>query len=492
MKKQEHISEERFDKFVISADLLDKKEREFIENHIEHCQLCRDYYIKIQDFYRELEQRLRTPPGEKDRELAHAVLRKRSRGLLPSKSLEEKRFESLVKTYTDVAVASRRSLLPQRLFYFVQAHPVASTAVMFAMAAILSFTFLFYQKSGDVNPAYALVENYQLKVYNQDGELLWSKPALGIPDLSSIIWKRAGTGSKRFLMVDDIDGNGFNEVLLLRSVGYEITSDTLVCFNYDGALRWKGELPAPVVYGNKEQTRFVNWEMRDFISMRKSKNHNKQLFVITTSRLNPSTLFELNPLDGTLLQTYWHNGHINHLLPFDVNSDGNMDLLIGGINNPYENAFISVLDPHQISGYGPTTQEDIPRNVRKAQEKFYILFPKSSVSQTWNTVRYNSTALIEITSGTTLSVHVNELPGRVDSDSGGVIYVIDDSMRVVNVTHNAPFRAIHRRLVDEGILNDTLDADYWNNLKNSVRYWDGEQFVNEPVMNRWYGERMPS
>jgi len=492
MEKQEHISELKIDKFVVNPDLLEENERIDIEKHLSECALCRDYYTRMKNFYSVLEHKLEGSPGEKDRELAVALLRKKGSKLLPSKALEKKGVDSLIGTYTDIARVSRRGSLPQRLYFFVQSRPVVSGAAMFALVAILSITFLFYQESGDSNPAYALVQNYQLRVYNQNSEFLWTKPALGMPDLSSATWESSRDNDWRYLMVEDIDGNGINEVLLLYAADQKITHDTLACYNYDGSLRWKGELPEPVQYGDKEQTRFVHWELRDFLVIQKNKDQRKQLFVIAASRLNPSVLFELDPLTGTLLQTYWNNGHINHLHTFDVESDGNIEIVIGGINNPYENAFVSVLDPLNISGYGPTGKEDIPHSVSKAQLKFYILFPKSSLSEALNTVRFNSTSIIEITPGPSLMVHVDELPGRNPDEQGGVIYILDDSMRVTSVTHNAPFRSIHRRLVDEGILNDTLNADYWNNLKRSVRYWDGEEFVNEWVRNRLYGERVPS
>lgn len=492
MEKQEHITELKIDKFVVNPDLLEENERIDIEKHLSECALCRDYYTRVKNFYIVLEHKLETSPGEKDRELAVTLLRKKGAKLLPSKALEKTGVESLIGTYTDIARVSRRGSLPQRLYFFAQSRPVVSGVAMFVLAAILSIAFLFYQESGDSNPAYAIVQNYQLRVYNQDSELLWTKPALGMPDLSSTTWKGSRDHARRYLMVEDIDGNGTNEVLLLYSADQKMTHDTLACYNYDGSLRWKGELPEPVQYGDSEQTRFIHWELRDFLVIQKNENRKKQLFVIAASRLNPSVLFELDPLTGTLIQTYWNNGHINHLLAFDVDGDGNTEIVIGGINNPFENAFISVLDPLTISGYGPTSIENIPHSVSKAREKFYILFPKSNVSEVWNTVRYNSTSIIEITPGPSLMVHVDELPGRNPDEQGGIVYILDDSMRVTSVTHNAPFRATHRRLVDEGILNDTLNADYWDNLKRSMRYWDGEKFVNEWVRNSVDGERVPT
>ncbi len=492
MEKQEHISELKIDKFAVNPDLLDENDRIDIEKHLSECAFCRDYYTRLKNFYSGLEHKLENSPGEKDRELAVTLLRKKGSKLLPSKALEKTEVESLIGTYTDIARVSRRESLPQRLYFFAQSRPVVSGVAMFALIAILSITFLFYQESGDSNPAFALVQNYQLRVYNQDAELLWTKPALGMPDLSSTTWKGSRDHARRYLMVEDIDGNGVKEVLLVYSADRKSANDTLACYNYDGSLRWQGELPEPVQYGDREQTRFIHWDVRDFLIIQKNKDQRKQLFVIAGSRLNPSILFELDPLTGTLLQTYWNNGHINHLHTFDVEGDGNTEIVIGGINNPHENAFIAILDPLNISGYGPTGKEDIPQSVSKAQPKFYILFPKSSVSESWNTVRYNSTGLIEITPGPALMVHVNELPGRDFDEQGGIIYILDDSMRVTSVTHNAPFRLTHRRLVDEGILNDTLNADYWDNLKRSMRYWDGEKFVNEWVRNSVDGERVPT
>jgi len=492
MHKQDHITEEKLDKFAAMPDLLDENERFSIKKHISDCTLCKEYFERISSFYNELERRSGEPATDKDRELAYAVLKNKRSKLLQSGALEEKKFGSLIETYTGIATVSRRTSLPQRIVRFVQTRPVASAAVMFAVIAFFTVPFLYVQKTGDTNPAFARVENYQLRVYNRDAELLWTKTALGIPDLSSAPWKMSREDSRRYLMVEDIDGSGVKEVLLLYPSDERFDNDTLACYNFDGSLRWKGELPEPIVFGEKDQTRFINWDVRDFISLRKNQNHRKQLFVIARSRSYPGILFELDTKNGTILQTYWNTGHINIVMAFDVHSDGNTDIILGGINNPFERAFVAVLDPLNINGYGPTQAEDIPRGIQKAIEMFYILFPKTSISKSLGTVSFNSVGSIFITSGPAISVHIQDIPSSVDGTSAPVIFNFDDTMKIQSVTHAAPFRALHRRLVDEGILDETLDDEYWENLKNSVLYWDGERFVNEPVMNRIYVERFPS
>jgi acetyl-CoA carboxylase beta subunit len=69
-----------------------------------------------------------------------------------------------------------------------------------------------------------------------------------------------------------------------------------------------------------------------------------------------------------------------------------------------------------------------------------------------------------------------------------LMYYFDSSMRCARVDAHDEFVKFHKRLEAESKLKRVLDAQYFEELRRGVEYWDGEKFVNEPVMNKRYAE----
>lgn len=480
-----HITEEHLERFLRAPEKLTQEEHGAINTHLTRCRLCEEHLQALQGFYADLEERLQEGPTERDGALAETLLLRKAIRLLPSPGLLKKQMGSLLEKVW-VAVEPYPPPLPRRILRYIVAHPVRTAGVTTLAALALMAAFLILPPANDVNPAYAKIENYTLSVYNKTGEVLWTKSALGMPDISSEnLWENR----RRFILVDNIDGHGANEVLLTGVSNSALAQDTLYCFNSDGTLRWKHGLGSIIAFGEMDFIPHSRWYFYDFFVLANQATGKSRLFVLAhITPYFPSKLLELDPASGLERQSYWHPGHLEEVLTHDIDLDGRNEIILGGINNIYKRACIAVLHPANIGGYGPVRPKSAPENLPKGQEEYYLLFPLTQLGQTSGDVPYNVVGELELNRDGSITVLTEEAPNT--DIPGGILYTIVPGMKVVAATGSDPFLKSHQRLVAEGKLQEKLGPEYWEELKNSVRYWDGERFVYEATGNAWYfGER---
>jgi hypothetical protein len=489
MDKKEHITARTLDYFVAAPEALSAEERENIQAHISTCKLCSDHLNAVKSFYRELEERLAQPPTPRDEELAEKLLQPQKPRLLPS--------DALIRTYAEI-FPERKSSLIRRVIGYVQLHPFRSTGFATALAAALVLAFFALQPKRETNPAYHKVLHQVLYVYNKYGEVLWAKSARGLQDDSSKYNPLVDeVGSPSFVRVFDIDGDGRNELLVTlepaRAAGllkpYDFAPDTLYCFNSDGSLRWKHGMSGGMRFGAVDFSKNPHWHIYKFLPVRRSSRERVQLFVFANILPSwASKLFELDPQTGKELQSYWHAGDMRSAVEADVDGDGTKELVVGGVNNHLRGAAIAVFDPRSVQGAGPTIPEMVPTEAGKGTEKYYLLLPRSSLGIALGTrTPYNSVKEIRVSTEGRVVIQTDE---TTDADyNAGLVYGFGDNMRINYVVANDPFEVNFEKARKQGLIKDELNAAYYENLRKSVRYWDGERFVNEPTMNRYYLSR---
>jgi len=496
----EHITEHKLEQYVLSQEEIGGEETTRIESHLMECSLCRQIVEKLQAFYTELETRLESGPTELHRELAERLLA-RKKEALPAKILElPARREKALEVYAEVIEPYRRPIM-QRFVRYVQLHPVRFASSFSLAAAALALTFFAVQPKKETNPAYHKVLHQVLYVYNKYGEVLWTKSARGLQDDSSKYDPLVDTDDRSsFVRVFDIDGDGRNEVLVTlepaRAAGllkpYDFTPDTLYCFNSDGSLRWKHGMSGGMRFGAVDFSKNPNWHIWRVLPVRRSSRERVQLFVLANILPSwASKLFELDPQTGKELQSYWHAGDMRSAVEADVDGDGTKELVVGGMNNHLRGAAIAVFDPRSVQGAGPTIPEVFPTDAGKGTEKYYLLLPRSSLGIALGTrTPYNSVTQIQVTTEGRVVIQTNET-NRADYDAG-LVYGFGDNMRINYVVANDPFEVNFEKARKQGLISEELNSAYYDKLRKSVQYWDGEKFVHEPTINKLYSRKVLS
>jgi len=334
----------------------------------------------------------------------------------------------------------------------------------------------------DRNPVIAEPRDGFLVVSNKHGDELWKKyiGAGFSPDPGGNLAHR-----DRLVKVQDVDGNGINEVLCIFgwTGSYFPFNNVLVCYNTDGTERWKYELHRSMTFGGLPYTddyRFYHMEAGDFAH----SGHIEVMAVARHDPWSPNVLLRVNADSGKVLGEFWQSGELREFDARDLDHDGVDELIFGGQNNRLQHACLAVFDPRAIAGSSPGPAGYYPPGIPAGTEKYYILFPASDLKQFASDVTNEVVGLRTTPDGMT-EVIVNE---PVQRSSGTLYYYFDSTMHCTSVRTSDSFTASHGQLEREGKLSTRLDDRYFEALRKAVEYWNGDTFVKEATVNRHYLE----
>ena len=498
----EHPSDKTIEMLFLAPGTLGPEEVRGLEDHFALCALCREHRERLRAFYRDLTEDSTEIPTDRDRKFAVTILssessaREKRLRQLPDRFLSpEKGAGELLEVYAETIEPYRRSGFG-RIVHSARMHParVVAGSSMAALLVVLAILFL-RPVSVDKNPAFAKITDYRLYVYNKEADLLWTKPAIGFPDITHDKIPGLGVSEKRMLALWDIDGDGTNEVLL-SGPGERgpYPRDSLFCFNGNGELRWQAGVGSMISFGTQNPTSVGI--IFDFTALRKSPSAKVQLFVLAHDVvLSPTKLYELDPMTGKELHSYYNRGQSQSLYHMDLDGDGNEELLLGGVNDGYNRGFLAVLDPSEIDGYAPAPAQDLPRSGRKANEKYYILFPRTTIADQYGLTAYDNLSEMMVSGQGKLQALVSE-PTRTEISNGtGAIqelYTLSPSMAIEDVSAGDGLLRMYTWLLKTGKIRGPKLQEYLDALKDSVMYWDGENFAHGATENRHYRPSNPT
>jgi hypothetical protein len=479
----DHIDISRLESILLAPGSLGVEELARIRLHLESCALCRDNLELLQRMHQKLGMELNVPPSEADRQAAGRIL---PRGL--ARRTPEER---IIEAYAE-AVEPYKRPLAKRFIRFVNTHPYQSGGAFVAVLAAIVVALSFTVPTKDQNPTYAEIKNYVLYAYNKEAEVIWKKGVPGLPDWRSTTpFDPERSYPKRFLSVEDLDGDGFNEILLVgSSLQDEFTSDTLYCFNKSGDLRWQAGVGPMISLGQSGSARHNRPKIVNFLVMRKSPEARPQIFVLTNEEIySPTKLLEVNAKDGRIMQSYFNRGGCSILLQKDVDLDGKEELLLCGVNDGFNRACLAVLDPSRIGGCSPLPPSEMPPEGTGGQEMYYILFPRWQILPGGRQRIYNYVQrLIDLQeSGVDVGVTEYLADPRTGEDAvSSVYFALGRTWSVERIMADDNVIEVGQLLYKQGKIKAPVTSATFASLKDSVLYWNGSKFVNTPTMNGNY------
>jgi hypothetical protein len=462
-----HPDEKTLELYVLDAMEV-RDQRGEIEKHLRECAGCKALHQEISDYYAEV------------RALQHEAARANTEALtLRDWIVHARRFEDRTP------MRPSRQSLALRAVVFAVRHPVVTSLSFLALLA--AALLVSYPRKGptDLNPSYARAKDEFLIAYNKAGQELWRRHFGFGYNYNERDANGPGTPPLNHLLSTiDVDGDGKNEVITLcwGSLTGSMPK-TIYCFDPEGNERWKYEIHRTIKFGTQlfsDDFHFSQMIVGDF-------DHDGAVEIVAVAHHSPDfpcVVVRLDARSGKLLSEYWHPGYLRALGNKDIDGDGIEEIFLGGVNNAYEMGALVVFDPRSMSGHAPATARYIAQGVPKGSEKYYILFPRNDLSQVAvekvgavSEISFAADGLIRIGTGENMGDRVY-----------GPMYYFDSRMRLIKLEPETGFEAVHRRLEAEGKLKRKLDERYYNELREGVRYWDGEKFVKEPTMNRQYVE----
>jgi hypothetical protein len=487
--KKSHISEGVIERFVLDRTGLDQAVIDDIEEHARNCRLCAEKLERLNAFAQGLAAHLDNGPTDRDKAFALSVLSSLRRAL-PERGLERMTPEErVIGAYAEV-MAPDRPALPARFLRFVRRNPVRSSVGVAIFGAMLLYSANLFINVKDKNPAFAEIRKNVLYVYNRETHLLWERGVPGLPDWNTNLPFRRDE-PHRFLLLSDLRGNGTNQLLLTgRSDKGEYTQDTLYCFNGKGELNWKTGVGLMPSFGSIGETHHARPSIMDFTIFRPTATSRARLFVLANEEpFSPSKVFEVDPETGNLLQSFYNRGGAQVLRHHDMDGDGVEELIVGGINDGYDRAFLAVFDPAKVAGYGPVPREFAPVQANPGTEKYYLLFPFSPLPPETRWTLYNAVVDLVVTGTHEVNIDVREWHVDQPNQDGigcRIFFSVAQSMAVNGVTPDDRMLQLSEKYSRDGILKKPITREAIDALKDSVMYWNGSRFVYSPTPNEFY------
>ncbi|MBU0560083.1 MAG: hypothetical protein KKG93_11000, partial [Bacteroidetes bacterium] len=336
----------------------------------------------------------------------------------------------------------------------------------------------------DRNPIRFGIQGDRYVAYNEYGKSIWESKILSEQDIGIF----NNVEREKRIILSDLDNDGYNDILLLLSdEKNKILNRTLFCYNHDGNLKWKTVVPKhDSLYGNDYCPDDI------LIAMMSVINSNKGKEIIINYRIClmfPNFTMKISS-KGKIISEFYNPGSIDKIVNYDIDNDGKDELFFSGINNDFDKSgTLMLFDSEYLSGCAPGYR--FPQNCSKGLMKYYILFPKTGVGK-FTTNGSSYARLVELTSER-IVVIIREIDGYTDLKNKRhyqeyiTLYTLDGSLNVLNVETSSEFDAKYQMLVNEGKLKPIENwKEFKAKLKNNVQWWDGDRFVNHPVMNKYY------
>jgi hypothetical protein len=348
---------------------------------------------------------------------------------------------------------------------------IVTTIAVVAALALAAWWWL----GRDGEPYEARVERGALRVYDESGRFLWEHrfelPLLQTPEI------RVSRDAPA-IAVDDLDGDGHREVLVVTGQERMDFPHGLYCFDRRGAPRFRhlprrrvsfGGIPSPGPWLPLQ------------VKVTSEGNGRKAVWVISVDRDQFPCVLEKLDAHGTLLGEFWHPGTIGVMQPAVF--AGRPVMVLGVSNNEWHGAAVAVVDRASPTGTGPAslpkyTCEGCPPQGPAA----YLVMPGSKIEE----LQDNNTGVVAIHRGEqgvlTIVVHHSLVFERLGLGSGLINghtdYILSPELVPISAQHQPDFRVLHHEAFKRGVLDHDFDQACDARLYPLQR-WNGTAF--EPV-----------
>ncbi len=449
-----HYNEHILELYVRNSTDVQKHRAE-IEQHLAECNSCRELVQEIREFY--------TLAEDSKKLLSDSTINSGSVSIEPH-----------IGKYT-VSGSYISNSFPARLVRFAKQRPITSSLFTFGFIVISYFSLNSIISSNDRNPLnYKYNEkNNSLIILDKYDSLLWEKKIQ--EDASSLIDVLATTVIYR-TVIADIDHDGINDITtILRFISDEVATPQIRVLDGNGKTKNTFSIPF-----HKIQYKTKHYQTNFFpSSLEFGGNTGNTLFASANNGRSPTVILRYDG-SGNLLGSYWHFGHLTVLL-FDADLDGNVELILNGINDTEDEtkrsfACTIILDPEKIVGNcesSATPGFGLP--VSEA-ELYYIRY---SIPEVLN---YSISNLVAVNSTNKDEKYVRVLNrARLEHSAIAIEYFFDSTFTVKDVKFDTGMLITHNQLYKEGKLKNPMNEQYIKSLKDAVMYWDGSNWVNKPT-----------
>jgi hypothetical protein len=366
---------------------------------------------------------------------------------------------------------------------------LAAGIVLALLVAVTAWTFL----RPTIQPFEARVERGRLRVYSEAAGLLWEHrfefALMQAPEAEASRIRIPST------LVDDLNGDGLNEVILITNYeGLDVANGGVFGFDHRGRLLFHHRAqPRDIRYGGMPCP--GPWRPLTMTTA-PGPGRAKTLWVSFSDRDQFPTVVEVLDVAGNVRGQFWHPGMVDKMVPATYH--GRPAMLVGGSSNEFNGGALAILDRQNPTATAPSrlpkfTCEGCPA----ARPLAYLVLPGTEIER----LQDNTSGVQALTRGdsgalTVVTTHTLSLE-RLGRGTGRFVgythYVLDRDLNPVSAQHQPDYRVMHDEAYRRGLLDHPFSAADDDRLFPLLR-WNGRSFEAvrpAPASSRWTEPKLP-
>lgn len=348
--------------------------------------------------------------------------------------------------------------------------------ILIIAAVIFTAVFFLVLSKEYPQPADFKIINSELIILDQDNRELWRYDT-GVRNLMpEDVYRKhfqyrklARATSIRLprILIQDLNSDGKNEVLYCVAREDQSGGAMLFLFDSKGKQLWEFRPGKEIKFGSKNYSNDYRIFGVDVYNL--DNEEDPEIIIISLQcPYFPSQLVVLS-LEGQVLGEYWNSGHIADLVCKDLDGDGIKEIIVGGVNNEFEEGFIAVFDSRDVQGSSPQQKDHyISRSLKPPSMKYYIRFPRTDVDILKN--EYEFCSQLRLLDNGNISVTMRE---------SYLIFEFNPNFELVDIDLTVNFQFMHRQAVREGKIASTLNKEYKQKLISGLLYYNGKEWTSK-------------
>lgn len=295
-----------------------------------------------------------------------------------------------------------------------------------------------------------------------------------------------------FGLIADLNSDGTNEYLWKERNDNAQYREILYAGNAVGDTLSTLAFEKLLVYEKHEYIDASKFAFRQIEFNSFDQNGEEKLVISTNhSRYFPSMILIVDPLTGIVESELIHHGHISEFKLLDITNNGKNELIFGGINNADKLGFLTILSSDQLKGQISVSENYSVQEVPLVHPLFYVSFPQTLVSRKLAKepnfpTQVNSIAVIDTG---LITVGVQETLNNQNIGVKRMLslqYNFDYQLNVNSIAPIDDYDNATMELFRNGEIDFAIPGDYLSEFKDSLYYWNGTDWVQEPTLNPGY------
>ncbi len=368
----------------------------------------------------------------------------------------------------------RTEIAEKRFFKKSTLFPILLTVAISAVLISIGWiTKVFVPKT----PAHFQIDNSKLVIQNTRGNTLW-RYETGIENLCAqneymkhFQYKRIDEDGERklpHLIIKDINADQKPEILFSTQTQNEFGEGVLICFDAAGKEMWRFEAGREIKFGTTTYSndyRIKGFDLYDF-----DRDGTCEILVISRHKNHYPNQIALLDAEGRIIGEYWHSGYLIDYGFLDIDGDGKEEIILGGTNNEYRKGCLLVLDPENIHGGSPQTEEYRCSELSTGAELFYVLLPRTEVDKAEDDIGSINSIDLQKNQKILVYMRVSHLYFEFNKDF---------SLHSINLSHI--FKMKYETLYNTQTTMSWLQDKVRSELRDKILYYDGKAWVDQPT-----------